>query len=89
MARSVPVAGAQLLTEREVGDILRVTPRTVRTMASAGRLTRVRLGRRSTRYQAAEVLALIASCAQNKEGAALANATPSKNSAGQGGPHGP
>ena len=57
---------AQLLTEREVGSLLRIAPRTVRVLAAEGRLTRVRLGRRSTRYRLDDVVALIDGCTNSE-----------------------
>lgn len=50
---------AQLLTGANVAELLGTTPRTVRHYAEVGRLPRVVLGRRSTRYRLADVLELI------------------------------
>ncbi len=49
----------QLLRPEEVAAVLQVTPRTVRRWGAAGRLERVRLGDRLTRYTTASVAALI------------------------------
>lgn len=48
-----------LLTTSEVASILGLAPRTVRSLASRGRLPRVVLGHRSTRYRLADVVELI------------------------------
>jgi excisionase family DNA binding protein len=50
-----------LLKPAEVAAILRVTPRTVQRYAKEGRLERVKLGRRLSRYTAASVEHLISS----------------------------
>ncbi|RSZ61555.1 helix-turn-helix domain-containing protein [Corynebacterium hylobatis] len=47
------------MTGRQVADLLKVHPRTVRRWSTDGRLTRIRLGPRSIRYDAAEVQALV------------------------------
>ncbi|WP_241228456.1 helix-turn-helix transcriptional regulator [Corynebacterium hylobatis] len=49
----------ELMTGRQVADLLKVHPRTVRRWSTDGRLTRIRLGPRSIRYDAAEVQALV------------------------------
>lgn len=45
--------------------MLGVTTRTVRRLGETGTLSRVKLGRRSTRYRLADVLAFIDSCTSN------------------------
>lgn len=49
------------MTPDEVAELFGVTTRTVRSWAAAGRLRRIRLGHRTTRYTARSVAALIAS----------------------------
>jgi predicted transcriptional regulator len=49
----------QLLTPGEVASLLRVTPRTVSRYAKAGRLQRVVLSPRASRYTAESVAALM------------------------------
>jgi excisionase family DNA binding protein len=49
----------ELLTAQEVADALRVERRTIERWSDSGRLHRVRLGRRTVRYRASEVLALL------------------------------
>lgn len=49
----------QLLTEAEVAHLLRCTTRTVANMAARGELSRIRIGRRMTRYRAEEVERLL------------------------------
>jgi excisionase family DNA binding protein len=53
--RSMP----SMLTVDEVAEFLRVTPRTVHRLAKVGRLQRIRLGHRITRYPIESVEALI------------------------------
>ncbi len=48
-----------LLTAEEVAAILRITPRTVIRFANSGKLPRVKVGPKTTRYTASSVLALI------------------------------
>jgi excisionase family DNA binding protein len=75
-----------LLTAAEVAALLGLTPRTVKQLAHDGRLPRVVLGRRSTRYRLGDVLALIDDCTSSESPAmdeAPAN-TPSSAA-----PHGP
>lgn len=49
-----------LLTVTDVAEILGVTPRTVRRIADRGELPRVRLGRRSVRFEQSAVEEFIA-----------------------------
>jgi hypothetical protein len=51
--------GGQLLTPAEAAAILRVTPRTLVRYAEDGRLHRVRLSSRASRYTRESVAALI------------------------------
>lgn len=61
-----PTAAApRLLTATEVAELLGLTPRTVKRLAAEGRLARVVLGRRSTRYRQDDVARLIDDCTQN------------------------
>jgi excisionase family DNA binding protein len=60
----------QLLTAVEVAELLGLTPRTVKQLAHDGRLARVVLGRRSTRYRLDDVLALIDGCTNSGSPAA-------------------
>ncbi len=48
-----------LLTPQEVAELLRVTPRTVNRYAADGRLRRVKIGQRLSRYRREDVLVLI------------------------------
>jgi len=48
-----------LLTPGEAASILRVTPKTLARWAEGGRVERVRLGERSSRYTRASVAALV------------------------------
>ncbi|MGH2941330.1 MAG: helix-turn-helix transcriptional regulator [Solirubrobacteraceae bacterium] len=48
-----------LLRPEQVAEVLQITPRTVRRWGATGRLQRVRLGDRLTRYTAGSVAALI------------------------------
>ena len=48
-----------LLRTNEVAELLGINPRTVRRLADAGELTRIRLGRRTCRYAPDDVQALI------------------------------
>jgi excisionase family DNA binding protein len=54
----------RLLRVEEVGAVLGVAPRTVKRLAAAGRLRRVVLGPRTTRYRESDVTELIARCEQ-------------------------
>ncbi len=54
-----------VLRPGEVAEILRVTPRHVRRLAVAGRLERIRLGARTSRYTATSVAALISPSNEN------------------------
>jgi len=54
-SRSLPA----LLTTRETAELLRVDPRTIDRWAAEERLHPVRLGRRTIRYRADELLDLI------------------------------
>lgn len=54
-------ADRPLRTQQEVAEILRVSPSTVRRLVAAGRLTPLRLGYRTVRYEASDVQALIMS----------------------------
>lgn len=47
------------MTPAEVAEVLRVTPRTIRRWANEGRIARVHLGGRLTRYRDRDVAALI------------------------------
>ncbi|HEY2181327.1 MAG TPA: helix-turn-helix domain-containing protein [Solirubrobacteraceae bacterium] len=49
----------ELLTPTEVAQLLRITPRTVNRYAVDGRLQRVKIGERLSRYRREDVLALI------------------------------
>lgn len=49
----------RLLTPLEVADFLQVAPRTVNRYAADGRLRRIKVGARLTRYRFSDVLALI------------------------------
>lgn len=60
--RMAPDPSAQLLRPDDVAGLLGVTTRTVRRLGETGSLTRIKLGRRSTRYRLADVLAYIDSC---------------------------
>jgi Helix-turn-helix domain len=53
------VTERRLLTPVEVAALLRVTPRTVRRYGSEGRLQRIKIGNRLSRYTAESVAALI------------------------------
>jgi excisionase family DNA binding protein len=70
--RTTALQGAQLLTAVEVADLLGLTPRTVKQLAHDGRLPRVVLGRRSTRYRLGDVLTLIDDCTRSESPAATA-----------------
>jgi excisionase family DNA binding protein len=59
-----------LLTADEVATILRITPRHVRRLGAEGRITRVRLGARTTRYTAASVADLIDPASEDRHGGA-------------------
>jgi len=48
-----------LLNAEQVAELLGITPRSVRRLADAGELPRIRLGRRTCRYAPADVEALI------------------------------
>lgn len=56
----------RLLTAAQVASMLGLSPRTVKHMASIGRLPRVVLGHRSTRYRLADVENLIESCTKSE-----------------------
>jgi excisionase family DNA binding protein len=49
----------QLLTPRQVAELLQITPRTVCRYAAEGRLQRVKIGTRLTRYTVDSVAQLI------------------------------
>jgi excisionase family DNA binding protein len=49
----------RMLTADEVADLLSVSTRTVRRLASEGVITRVRVGHRTARYTPRSVLALV------------------------------
>src|SRR3712207_2343318 len=68
----------RLLTAEEVAAVLGVDPRTVQRFASDGRLPRVVLGRRSTRYRDSDVRALIDHCLQNDDSTATRGAVERK-----------
>jgi excisionase family DNA binding protein len=50
---------SRLLTPAEVAELLQVTPRTINRYAADGRLPRVKIGQRLTRYRWQNVEALI------------------------------
>jgi predicted DNA-binding transcriptional regulator AlpA len=58
-SQPTPTTPDQLLRVDEVGALLAIDPRTVKTLAARGVLRRVVLGRRTTRYRASEVAELI------------------------------
>jgi predicted DNA-binding transcriptional regulator AlpA len=60
-----------LLSADQVGDLLGITPRTVKRLAADGALTRVVLGHRTTRYRQSDVAALIERCEQHPGATAL------------------
>lgn len=57
----------ELLTASEVASILGLAPHTVKSLASRGRLPRVVLGHRSTRYRLSDVIALIDTSTKTSE----------------------
>jgi excisionase family DNA binding protein len=68
-----------LLTPSEVAEFLRVTPRTVCRYAAEGRLERVKIGQRLSRYTVESVEALIdparSETPEGIEGSAVAEVT--------------
>lgn len=55
----------RLLKVADVGHVLGITPRTVKRLASDGRLPRVVIGARTTRYRLSDVVAFIEGCEEH------------------------